>query len=62
MSIRANFFAVFSYFRFASIAENPTGEDEEEFFCTCECFSFPYALPLDVDLIDKRFVVFAKTN
>ena len=58
--------AVFSIFRFASFAENLNGEDDEEFFVLVSALRsanvFPYALLLDVDLIDKSFVGFAQTN
>ena len=29
----------FSISQFASFAKNFKGEDDEEFFCTCECFA-----------------------
>ena len=66
MAIRTIFLAVFSIFRFASFAENLKGEDDEECFVLVSALRsvnvFPYALLLDVDLIDKSFVVFAQIN
>ena len=66
MTIHTNFLAVFSIVWFASFAKNLKGEDDEEFFVLVSALRsanvFPYTLLLDVDLIDKRFVVFAQTN
>ena len=66
MAIRTIFLAVFSIFRFASFAENLKGEDDKEFFVLVSALRsvnvFPYALLLDVDLIDKSFVVFAQID
>ena len=54
------------FFDFALFSENLNGEDDEEFLVLVRALRsanvFPYAVLLDVDLIDKMFVVFAQTN
>ena len=66
MVISTSFLAVFSNSRFASFAKNLRGKDDKEYFVLVSASRsanvFPYALLLDVDLIEKRFVVSAQTN
>ena len=66
MAIRTNFLAVLLIFQFALFAENLKGEDDEFFFVLASALRsanvLRYALLIDVDLVDKRFVVFAQTN
>ena len=61
-----SFLAVFSIFRFASLAKNLKGEDDEDLFVLVSALRsanvFPCALLLDVDLNEKRFGGFAQTN
>ena len=67
MAISTSFLAVFSNSRFASFAKNLKGKDDKEFLYLTvssppKANVFPCALLLDVNLIEKRFVVFAQTN
>ena len=41
-----SFLAVFSIFRFASFAKNLEGEDDDEFFFSCECFAECKCVPV----------------
>ena len=66
MAIRTIFFGSFLDFSVCFICRNLNGEDDEEFFVLVTALRsanvFRYVLLLDVDLIDKSFVVFAQID
>ena len=59
MAIRTNFWRFSRFFGLLHLLKTFKGEDDQEFFVLVSALRslnvFPYALLLDVDLIDKRF-------